>query len=446
MGEAPTPVRVGPPPPALGTSSDVVGTVAEALAASALDDDKDDNVVDAKGPRDCLSTLIPPPVRLSDLEPLGIIGSGASGVARLCLHRPTGTPLVLKSVPFPIHDPAVRKAAGAELRALHRARHPGVVRCLESFLADGCLLIAMELVDGGSVARAVRLRHPDGMPERYLVELARQAAAALAYLHDELGVVHRDIKPANLLLSTDGTLKVSGASGGTLPSSSSSIVPGPSPDPPFSSPSPPQVADFGVSGQLGADDAADAGQCVSWVGTVTYMSPERVRGAPHGAASDVWSLGLSLLECALGRFPYLSSGPGERTSPPEAPEDDDGGGGGAADDGGGEGGLGGFWDLLDRIVEGPPPTLPDDDEGAKRQWSAEFRSFLDLCLRKDPAMRPSASALASHPWLVQAETSCAIAGAGGGRASLADVATPAEAVALVRSRAMGKREGEGRTR
>lgn len=45
-------------------------------------------------------------------------------------------------------------------------------------------------------------------------------------------------------------------------------------------------------------------QAASWVGTVTYMSPERIRGAPYGVSSDIWSLGLTLLEAALGRFPY----------------------------------------------------------------------------------------------------------------------------------------------
>ena len=45
-------------------------------------------------------------------------------------------------------------------------------------------------------------------------------------------------------------------------------------------------------------------KCNSWVGTVTYMSPERISGRPYSFDSDVWSFGLSLVECAIGRFPY----------------------------------------------------------------------------------------------------------------------------------------------
>lgn len=59
-----------------------------------------------------------------------------------------------------------------------------------------------------------------------------------------------------------------------------------------------------VSGHLDSS----VSQAASWVGTVTYMSPERIRGAPYGVSSDVWSLGLTLLEAAIGRFPYPSEG------------------------------------------------------------------------------------------------------------------------------------------
>lgn len=45
-------------------------------------------------------------------------------------------------------------------------------------------------------------------------------------------------------------------------------------------------------------------RCLSWVGTVTYMSPERIRGDSYGLNTDVWSLGLLVLECAVGRYPY----------------------------------------------------------------------------------------------------------------------------------------------
>lgn len=95
-----------------------------------------------------------------------------------------------------------------------------------------------------------------------------QVLLGLIYLHKELRVIHRDIKPSNLLLNSAGQLKIS---------------------------------DFGVSGQL----ANSVSRCESWVGTITYMSPERIRGDEYSANCDVWSLGLCLMEFALGRFPYV---------------------------------------------------------------------------------------------------------------------------------------------
>ena len=89
----------------------------------------------------------------------------------------------------------------------------------------------------------------------------------LQYLHKDRRIIHRDIKPSNLLMNSAGRLK---------------------------------IADFGVSGQL----ANSVSKCQTWVGTVTYMSPERIKGDAYGFASDSWSLGLSLLEFALGHFPY----------------------------------------------------------------------------------------------------------------------------------------------
>ncbi len=97
--------------------------------------------------------------------------------------------------------------------------------------------------------------------------MARQALAGLRHLHRELRVIHRDIKPSNMLLTSSGQLK---------------------------------ITDFGVSGQL----TNSVSQALSWVGTLTYMSPERIKGESYSFNSDVWSLGLLLVQCAIGRFPY----------------------------------------------------------------------------------------------------------------------------------------------
>ena len=85
----------------------------------------------------------------------------------------------------------------------------------------------------------------------------------------------------------------------------------------------------------------------SWVGTVHYMSPERISGGTYSYDSDTWSLGVTLLELATATFPYGGGG----------------GGGGARIQ------RLGYWDLLDLIVESPPPTPPS-------HFSAQFTDFV----------------------------------------------------------------------
>ena len=97
-----------------------------------------------------------------------------------------------------------------------------------------------------------------------------QILQGLAYLHKN-HVVHRDIKPANILLNKNGIVK---------------------------------LADFGVSGQT--ETSMDG--LTSWVGTMSYMSPERLKGSKYFKDTDLWSLGIILIECATGRCPTPDAG------------------------------------------------------------------------------------------------------------------------------------------
>lgn len=267
-------------------------------------------------------------ITLGELEELGVIGSGSSGVAKKVRNKHNGQLLVLKVIQFDVSSDIIRKQVTTELRTLYGASHSHVVRYYQAFFDNGAITIVMEYMDGGSLADV--LKHHKGLPERYIAELARQVMSGLLHLHKDLHVVHRDIKPSNLLLNSRGELKIS---------------------------------DFGVSGQL----TSSVSNCLSWVGTVTYMSPERIKGDSYSFDSDLWSLGLTLVECALGRFPY----------PPP-----------------GEAGVQlGFWELLEYIVMEVPPQLPRD------QFSPEFCDFISKCLQKDSRSRPSVQDISKHAFL-----------------------------------------------
>ena len=92
----------------------------------------------------------------------------------------------------------------------------------------------------------------------------------LEFLHKTLKVIHRDIKPSNMLINSEGEVK---------------------------------IADFGVSAQL--ENSLE--QRSTWVGTTMYMSPERLKGDNYTTDSDLWSLGLTLVEGATGREPFYDT-------------------------------------------------------------------------------------------------------------------------------------------
>ena len=79
------------------------------------------------------------------------------------------------------------------------------------------------------------------------------------------------------------------------------------------------------------------------------MSPERLKGEPYFSDTDIWSLGLTLVECALGRYPY----PFEGDEPKEL----------------------GFWDIVSYVSEKDSPKLPNT-------FSDDFKNFIGICLRK----------------------------------------------------------------
>ncbi|PNY06704.1 mitogen-activated protein kinase kinase 2-like protein [Trifolium pratense] len=126
-----------------------------------------------------------------------------------------------------------------------------------------------------------------------------------------------------------------------------------------------KITDFGVSAIM----ENTSGQANTFIGTYNYMSPERINGSQRGYnyKSDIWSLGLILLECALGRFPYTPPDQSERWES--------------------------IFELIETIVDKPPPTPPSE------QFSAEFCSFISACLQKDPANRLSAQELMELPFI-----------------------------------------------
>jgi len=266
-------------------------------------------------------------VTLEDLQKISTLGCGSSGKVYKVKHVKTGKIYALKIIQEK-HELAVRKQIMREMEILRRANSPHIVQCYGIFDRGGEISFVLEYMDGGTLAQVLQAHKK--IPEHYLAEVARQVLKGLHYLHQNK-IVHRDIKPSNLLINKRREVK---------------------------------IAEFGVSTVL----AHTLAQCNSFVGTCAYMSPERFDpdgygGKYDGCSADIWSLGLSLLECALGRFPCLS--PGQR---PDWPT------------------------LMVAICLGDPPSPPPDA-------SLEFQDFIRCCLQKDALLRHTAQRLLSHPFL-----------------------------------------------
>ncbi|KAJ3051843.1 MAP kinase kinase Wis1 [Rhizophlyctis rosea] len=214
-----------------------------------------------------------------------------------------------------------------ELEVLHKARSPYIVDFYGAFFAESCVYYCMEFMDS-----SLDKLNGDGVPEPVLGKIALAITKGLKFLKDELSIIHRDVKPTNVLVNQKGEIK---------------------------------LCDFGVSGKLVQSLAKTN------IGCQIYMPPERITTGDQGTytvQSDIWSLGLSIVELALGRYPY------------EATKFDS------------------LFAQLNAIVSGEPPDLPAD------KYSQECRDFVAKCLNKLPKDRPSYAELLNTPWLQKYET------------------------------------------
>jgi len=167
-----------------------------------------------------------------------------------------------------------------EIRLLAGLRHPGLVAVLDAGTdqpgtAGQRSFLVLELVAGMTLAQRIAT---GPLPAGEVGEIGAQLATALAYVHEH-GVVHRDVKPANVLL-------------------------GP-PQPEEAAPVTVKLSDFGIARLLDGTRITMLGMTV---GTANYLSPEQATGADLGAPSDIYSLGLVLLECLTGHLAYPGHG------------------------------------------------------------------------------------------------------------------------------------------
>ncbi len=168
------------------------------------------------------------------------------------------------------NDQAFRALFVREAEISSRLNHPGIVQVFDLGEEGGSYFLAMELVEGTSLA-AILKNNPRGLPLTSVIHLGVELAGALDYVHhrsdargNPLDLVHRDVNPPNVLVSRAGDVK---------------------------------LADFGIAGAC-TDEPKDGPGRLS--GKLSYMAPEQARGEATDSRSDLFALGLTLYETLLG--------------------------------------------------------------------------------------------------------------------------------------------------
>ncbi|KAI9029385.1 kinase-like domain-containing protein [Hyaloraphidium curvatum] len=209
-----------------------------------------------------------------------------------------------------------------EIDMLKKLRHPNVVEYYGFIRTHDSFYIVMEFCENGSL-QSVCKKFGGGFPEPLVSRYIKQVLNGLHYLHEQ-GVVHRDIKGGNLLTTKDGVVK---------------------------------LADFGLAINLAEAEEASAG------GSPYWMAPEVIDDNGLTTASDIWSVGCSIIELLTGKPPYGDLGP---------------------------------YTAMLHILKDDHPPIPTGITPA-------LRDFLMETFQKDPNLRASARKLLAHRWLRHAE-------------------------------------------
>lgn len=279
------------------------------------------------------------------------IGRGGMATVHRAHDELLGRDVAIKMF-APVLDAAELTRPQAEARILGAFAHPNLVRLLDVGVQDGAdgtrqMFLVLELVEGADLAA----RLADGpLGPDLTARLGAQVAGALALVHEE-GVAHRDLKPGNILLAGERTAPTA------------------------------KVADFGIARVVDGTRMTLTG---TTLGTVSYLSPEQACGEPVATPSDVYSLGLVLVECLTGRKAFEGT-PAE---------------------------------VAAARLTGPPP-LPE-------HVGAHWRSLLAAMTALEPGARPTAAEVAREL--------AALASGGDRSATLSTPATPWSARRPVRAR------------
>eukprot|EP00439_Symbiodinium_sp_Y106_P055454 s3677_g7.t1 len=249
----------------------------------------------------------------------GTIGKGGFGCVYKAMDQQRALFVAIKQVSLGgLHSGDISQIE-VEINLLSKLKHKNIVKYMDSIRTETHLNIVLEFVEGGSIAAIIKKF--GAFPESLCAIYTLQILKGLKFLHSQ-GVIHRDIKGANVLTTKTGTIK---------------------------------LADFGVATKLSEIDSSKR----RVVGTPYWMAPETVEMSPPTPASDIWSVGSTVVEMITEKPPYA-----------DLPQ----------------------MSALYRIVSDNHPPLPEG-------FSEALDAFLLRCYEKNPLHRAGAATLLEDHWI-----------------------------------------------
>jgi serine/threonine protein kinase len=213
-----------------------------------------------------------------------------------------------------------------DIKVMSLSSHPNVLPFSTCFVSGHDLWVVMPLLTGGSVSSLLACAYPDGLPPPVATYILHSVVAALDYFHSN-GLIHRDVRAANIMLDARGQALLS---------------------------------DYGMMGWM-VEGGWERKQRQTFVGTPCWMAPEvmeQTKGYDYKA--DIWSLGITAIELAMGAAPYLNYPPMK---------------------------------VLIMTLQNDPPSLSGR---AAEEYPVEYKQFISACLQKDPEKRLSAKQMLGH--------------------------------------------------
>lgn len=264
----------------------------------------------------------------------GKIGQGASSIVLLGIYNDSDSEYNSKKFAIKVVDLTTMnsKVIDNEINTIVNLDSDYIVKLYDAYSKEGCIHIVLEYMEFKSLEYICSILPNKKIPIDVVREIAGQLIQGLAYLEEKC-IIHRDIKPANCLMNKKGICK---------------------------------LGDFGFSKKKNNQKE----YFNTYQGSFTYMSPERIKGEQHSFNADVWSLGLTILECAIGRYPFMSR-----------------------DDNGDAINL---WQAQYLIENGLHIDV--------NEVGSDLYDFVSNCTILDPEKRPFASQLLNHPFLIKNST------------------------------------------